>query len=104
MFGDERKREEDDIYSVFSTMEDFEGEGRTDLDFPGMEKEDIMENYDLMVLESDVLALDTTHDAEIEEILQLSLEGVNKSTREVKYCSQCVINNGNKFSKKMDVL
>lgn len=67
-----KKREEDDIYSIFSTMEDFEGDGKTDLDLPSMEKEDLAENCDLMVVESDAMALEASHDPEIEEILQLS--------------------------------
>lgn len=97
-----RDREEEDIYSIFSTMEEFEDEGKTDFEVTGDEKENLKENQDLMVVEND-LTIDTFHDPEIEEIIQLSLEGINISSREVKYCSQWIINKVNKFSKKMGV-
>lgn len=74
-----------------------------DVDFPCEENEDLKMNRDLMVVEINAMTLDSTFDPEIGEISQLSLEGVNISAHEVNYCSQWVINNVNKFRKKMGV-
>lgn len=46
----------------------------------------------------------SVHDLKIEEILQLSLEGVHISACDVEYYSQWIVNNVLKFSKLMGVL
>lgn len=98
-----REREEEDACSVFSTMEDFEGERRKVMDLLCDKHEIPMETRNLVVVETDATFLDSREDTDIVETIQLNLEGANISAWEVKYCSQWVLNNVNKFNKKMGI-
>lgn len=80
-----REREEEDMCSVFSTMEDFEVEGKVMVECPG--EENLSLNHELVVVEEDAMALDSAYDLEIEELIQMSLEGVNISAHVEDYCS-----------------
>lgn len=44
------------------------------------------------------------HNSELEEIIEMSLEGVTLFASEVHFCSQWVVNNVQKFGKMMGVL
>lgn len=93
--------EEDDMCSVFSTMEDFKGDGSLLIEVPCEETE--TKNFELVMVDEDAQAIATANYSEIEEIIELSLEGVNFSACDVEYCSQWVANNVQKFGKMIGV-
>lgn len=82
------ERAEDDLCSIFSTMEDFEGDGRMLID--ASEDETVMTNMELVMVEKDAQAIAAVHNSELDEIVELNLEEVSLSTSDVNYCSQWV--------------
>lgn len=75
------KRDEDDLCFVFSTMEDFEGDGRLMNELQAEETD--AKNLKMVLVEVEALAIATVHDSELEEIIELSLEGVTISETDV---------------------
>lgn len=85
------ERAEDDLCSVFSTMEDFEGDGKMPIE--DSKDETRVTNMEIVMVEEDAQAIAAVHNLELDELIELSLEGVTLSASDVNYCSQWVVNN-----------